>query len=93
MKCPTCEHEMVRYNHPLEFHKHVCINKNCAKSDIPRLKKAVLSIFKQGNGNYLYYGLVMTYSLYAKRFMITGSNKPVSLRTVAMILSDYGEEV
>ena len=48
----------------------------------------VLSRFKKGSGNFLYYGLVLVYSLYDKKFRVTGANNSLSLETVESLLKD-----
>ena len=93
MRCSICDHEMIEYKHQLDFHGHRCINGNCTAGDVDSLKTAVLSKFKNGNGAYFHYGLVMIYSMNDSKFRLTGSNRPVKLQTIARILADYGEEL
>ena len=87
MNCPQCGNEMIKFKHVLGFDKFVCVNDDDALNTI-------LSLFKvPTSGNYLYYGLVIIYSLSDSKFRLTGSNMPISLKTAAMILSDFKEEL
>jgi|LGVF01.2.fsa_nt_gb hypothetical protein len=102
LDCPKCGKLLKNYTRRNGFNldsEWACNNPECENYDIhpfETTEKAkyqqrldnVLKKFKRGDGNYLYYGLVLIYTLYDNQFRVTGSNKPISLKAVEHLLND-----
>ena len=91
--CKRCNEEVITYTsggfgEMANYHSY-CYTELLEERKQKKLLDEVLIKFeKPSTGNYLYYGLVLHYSLYDNKFRITGSKKPLSIETVSAILND-----